>query len=567
MHRRPGARRGLAALLATALLAACGEARPPRVPSGLGQGPAMAARVEVSSDIAALVPDDAAVLLHAPSMEQAFRKARDLVGQFDPDLAQQLGLAELLTKMPGGAHVDASAPLALAMRFPEGGEPALLVCLPMRNVEAGAAAIEADGMPVTVHGRYVAVPLGTPGPPAPRGENPLLRDLPAGDLVLRCDVGVLLRRFGRELDELTARVGDGLAGGVGRASGPGARWAVALTWLGGLRDLLERAERLDVVLGAEGGRLALSAELRWRPGAVPDLGLQADPALAALAGALPPAGAVQAVFRVEADTAARWSGFAGSASLAGVPDARREALARALQAVLGLRSEGAGPQFALAGDVRPDGLRLVSIARCADPEAVRARYLDTLLGEGGHAARSEVGLRFEDLGATTIAGREVFHVRMHLDGESWRPEGGEVLPPGTIEASRRLLDALSSADGVDLHLAATATHLVQVVGPADALGTVLQALAAPGAPTPAMARGLERTGGAPGFLLTIDLNLLMPALRGALGGPAGARARDGGTAPAAMLLCHGRADAEALTVGCEVDVVALARLVRDTAPR
>jgi hypothetical protein len=502
--------RAALSLLALALplgLPACGKSDPGEASRGK---PGTRTLASVPGDLGKLIPADAVAVVYVPSIAGLEKRINPFVAEFSPGV--KFDLAGLLGSTFGapalGEHVDASRPVAIGVTLPaEGGgrrgaSPDPVFVLPVKDVEKAKAAL-GGGPAVTASGSWIAVSKQPIDPSA--APSPLLSGMPGGDVALRVDLARLVARFGPDLDAALSK------GAEGRKAGDPA--AAIVEKVGeAVKDLVGSAERLDLSLFLEDGRLDLDGTFVARPGSRLD-GVVNGGDLAGAVSRLPRDFAVEVALSGGLGPLQKMVlEFAKDLSTA-FPAESRAAMERTQALGLEVLDQVEGPMV-MGVDMGREGIRGVMVTGVKDAKVFREKLDATYasLGESGAGA----GMRMKPLPTTTVAGTEVRGWLFDLDLGKLVGEAGADAP-GAAEQAERMVDAIYGKDGLRMREAIVDGRVVWVMGDDDALLAAAIA-AAKGGKTPAgLAAAVSRAGASPLFVARIELRELATQLLGLVG--------------------------------------------------
>jgi hypothetical protein len=456
---------GVLAALVLVPFAACGE----KSPAG---GPTIES---VDSDLSSLVPSDAMVFAHTPSLDALTAKVRGLIATVDPVRAAGIDVRIQFAGASALDHLDTTRPAAFALAPAVGEDPVATYVVPTKDPVAFSRAVgaDADGPVVTAtKGRYVAVTMGAA--PAARGGG-LGARAPEGDLGLRVD----LARVAQELDR---SVGSDTPPDAGRLSGA-------------VRSFLASAESLDVGVTIDGAHVDLIAELRAREGSpLATSALVPSDRLAELAGHLPRDFPFTVLASMDATSAAANLEARLEAWLAEAPaDAKQvfDSFARGIREAA--RHLGNEHSFGLG--VGGQGLEMVGISAAKDAKAFLAQSQSVV---GATLASVGEAIPFETLPPATVAGIEVTGFRIGMPMPTVDEATGE-------SSGASLAGLLLGAEGFVYRAAAVEGRVVWTIGGGQSLIEQAIGSAKKSAGVPATLRPpIHKAGGKLSFLLAVD---------------------------------------------------------------
>ena len=194
---------------------------------GAGGGAAVRLAPPVADELARLVPANAFGVVYAPSIDKLIAKLKSVVVSIDAQAAQGIDAGPLLEQLAGPAapHVDTSRPMAIVLTPGPGKDdpPSPTFLLPVRDGAAAKASFGemppgASG-PVVV-GSYLAMSQG-PGFKAGTAPSALVKDLPAGDIVVRLDLARVVETYRPMIDEGMGQLSKGFSDAGSESGGPG----------------------------------------------------------------------------------------------------------------------------------------------------------------------------------------------------------------------------------------------------------------------------------------------------------------------------------------------------------
>jgi hypothetical protein len=459
-------RRLAALLLALALVpfSACGK-------SGPKVGPTTQ---EVSSDLAALVPDDAIGMLYVPSLDALEKKLRTIVGTFDPGAAAQVNLDAALADVPPPLapvvkRLDRTRPFAVTVSFVN-GEPSPAFVVPVTDVKAVQAEIGSAN--VAAGPGYVL--LGAAGVPA-HGKSQIAKVAPAGDLAVRIDLARAVEAFRPMIDQTLGQIS-----AQGGEAGAGLEGMV-----GGFRTFVDSAEWLDLGFRLDGTKVAIDGEFRAKAGTPLAKGFGGGD-VAPVADRLPKDLPVSMAISFDAASLIEWQQKMVEPMLEQFDAAQREAMTRMLDGARELTGL-MGNEHAMGFGVGPEGLEAVFVSAAKDPKAMLAKTRDLYSQMGG--VMGPDGPRMEVGPPTNIDGVEVLEIAIGLPAEA----------AGSREAA-----AFLGPDGLRIRLAAVDGRVVGAMGPQSLMQSAIASAKKPGKAATGLAEALRQGGGKPAFALRIE---------------------------------------------------------------
>jgi len=232
-----------------ALLVACGGSDSPAVPGVQAATASGGSGSDVAPDAAALVPVDADIVARVSSIDRLDEIVAEIGNAMKKPMPGSLVMQVAMMSGVDPKLIDTTRPAMVAVRLPEGApRPLITFILPVSDpskVDAKAT-----------RGGYVAV---TRDPGYKEGGSKLTDALPAGDYVMRVDLGRLLERYRPMIDRMIQR------SGLGAAALPGLE-KVRNDLVGSAKSVLDSVERFDFALSEQDGRLDLAAAVTVRPG-------------------------------------------------------------------------------------------------------------------------------------------------------------------------------------------------------------------------------------------------------------------------------------------------------------
>lgn len=513
MHRK---RTAFVLLFVLALAAtACGG--PSSSGSVLGSGAATIPVEAPQGDLAGLVPGNTDVLIYVPSVETLVEKLENVVTLFGEEAAASLDTDSMIGELAGPLReqLDQTKPLAVAVAVPKGEDlkPVPTLILPVTDMKAALAVFEDAGQeaPKTA-GSYVALAMGPPGKSGrdAGGVPDIAREVPTGDVVLRIDLARLIENHGDAIHEQL----DGAFGEIPPSAEMGLpNSADMLEGLkGSLDDLLASAKRLDVSVAIDGTEVHLRGLFTAKDGSKLADASAATGDLAAMAGALPGDFPAVALVSFDLQKILEWAEPLMDTAIESMPEEERALFESMWKDAAGLY-EYIGDRSALAYRLDETGMSGVFVMELRDAEKYFEAWNAMLDGDAMNAM-ARMGIAFERLPATKLAGHDVEHMALTMDTEkmmAWNPAMRDA-PPEAIEASQEAMAKLFGADGWQMHFTQVGDKLVTVLGDEALLEPAIQGLAG-GASGP-LAAAIQRVGGKPNFLLRLEGRALT---RGVLG--------------------------------------------------
>jgi len=441
------------------------------------------------ADVAALVPAGADIVVRIESLDrlgEVFALAAEFAGKPVPGdpAAQLVGMSGVA---PG--QFDRTKPCYVAVTMPAGMPmPVPTLIVPVKDPAAVVAAY--PGATKESRGSYVALSRMAG---LRLGDNGLCDDLPEGDLVLRLDLASLAAKYG-------ARIEQGLAA---LESGGPAAGALPMAWMGGLtksvaegaRDVVESAERLDIVVRANDPEIAVDVAFVAKDGSALATRESAPAKLREFAASVPSDAAMVALFCFDAKAVVDMATTLVEGSVtAPTPEQQKqmeENLAKARASV-----EGLGREWLVAADVNEDGLRLLASGRVRDATAYVKRW------ESHAAAVSVPGMEVTVAGRRKAGDAEVLRLDVVVDPETYAAGRGR-----SVAVLRSELEAFFGGPKVPVEIATRGDRVFATVGQkaeraleadgslGDALGNIRGSLAFYVAlDLPSLARGLAQRG-------------------------------------------------------------------------
>jgi hypothetical protein len=415
-----------------------------------------------------------------------------------------------------------------------------------------------------------------PGYQAPATPSALLRDLPAGDVVVRLDLARVVETYRPMIDEGLGQVAkmapEGAEGADGPAQVPGlAGMKPMLEGLtGALKTFLDSAERLDFGLRLDGGTASFDLRFLAKAGSALDRpkGTRGD--VAALAASLPGDYPFVVLLGGGLREMTEWAMKMSDLTLAALPEAQRDAF----KGLMGRTQEMTallGDEMAVAYRLGDAGLEMVEIFAAKDAKAYLARMDAMLRGQGD--ALAAMGVIAEALPATTTAGVAVHEWAWAFDFDkllsaAQTPGQDPAATEAAQEAARRAMEAMFGAGKLRVRAAPVGDRVVITMGGADDLmGRALAAAKAPGKPSATLASALAAAGARPTFVVSVELREL---LAGVLQFAGKVMPRSGEPKPLPRLpaggpvrvMAHGTMEGREYAGTMSVDVAAAAALIQ-----
>lgn len=457
-----------ATLVLLALLPACG-----------GDG-ADAAKAALTPDIAALVPNDAVVLVHVTSFDTLQRKVDEIARAADAegaDVSRTLEMSGIPDEL-----VDRGKPLAVAVSLLDMGQqkmPAPTFIVPVTDPDQAKSSTQGIA---GSSGSHVAVTMGRQ---PDTGSNTLARELPAGDISIRVDLRSLLAAYRPMLEGFLSA--DGLAALDPSAALDTSQKKIVDNMLGWVRSFLDGPETLDAVVRIADGQVRLHFKLTGAAGSALDVG-PGGQSVIALGKCLPPGDhPMVALVRGDMSSVMEMASMAQEAMIDQAPEENREAMREYLK----LSREAyalMGQSLAFAGSFGDDGLQIAGIAEPTDPDAYVAKYHE-LLGKS-EAARG-FGVRMAEKRSVDVEGVSLTETRVVFDLEEMA-KTDPPMPPAAQKSMDAMLGALFGEDGMRTSLGKVGRRVLYSMGGNEAFrkDAVLAAKA-----------GSTRLGGTAGKLL------------------------------------------------------------------
>jgi hypothetical protein len=561
-------RRSIVALLASLVfLAGCGKGD---VPAETARGkPGTKAVASAPDELARLVPADAVGLVYAPSLEGLQNRLNVFVREFGPP-GVSVDLADALKGMVGpdlAARIDRTRPIAIAVTLvarpsPEGEparapEPTPTFIVP---VTSGAPIKADDGMggpPMVTLGSYVGV-SPVPGYAAQTTASPLLAGMPGGDVALRLDLAKVVERMRPQLDSLLD-----IPAGEGKAAGAAAK---TLAQVGGaLRDFLESAERLDLGLWVDGGKVDLEATFTAKDGSKIAKTLASGEDATPLAAAIPRDFPLEAVMAVRFDEIMKLLLPLMKQAMEQLGPEAQEAFEKQQALMLDVYAQ-LGGATAMGMGFGKDGIEGVMVARVKDAAAYREKS-EALFATV--ASGPDVGTRIRPLPATKVGGVDVRSWRLEIDFEKMMSLQGSAraMPAGLDMDS--IGRAAFGSEGLLMREAIVGDRLVFVYGKDDALlEKSIAAAKGGGKAPPGLAAALAK-GGKPTFVLRFELREFITQMMDVMRTVSPSMTKDMPAVPAGPplpLLLHATSEGRTFRGGVSVDVLGIAQMVKAMMP-
>ena len=432
------------------------------------------------SEIADLVPADAAVVVRVSSLE----KLEEIVGQLQSGTGQSMPSNPLMMSGIDPSQVDRSKPFAIAVTVSAGSPmPMPVYIVPVKDPKAVAAAHQGGGS--ATRGSYAAVSMN---PNYKAGGSSLIGAMRPGDVSVRVDLKSVVSMYRANIDQATGFIGR-MAKRTASQNAPGLdAQPIVQDVQAWMKDFLDSAEALDVVMNLDDGMLdfdvAYTALEGSKFGEATPVGQLAD-----MAQHLPVDMALVALWKLDL---AAWFDTVGKMSAelaAGLPDKERAQLevqmARSREFVKQL-----GDEWMVGLDVN-DGFRVVCALQADDANGLVAKYAELMLGDG------LAGAKVVDEGSREVEGVDVRRLRLTLDLEKLKVLN-RIDKPMSVDAMHKIV----GDDGIVLDLAAKGDNFVLVVdGKGELMGEVLAASAVPAG----VQQALDHIGGDVRFLMHLDM--------------------------------------------------------------
>ncbi len=488
----------------------------------LGSGAASMPAAAVDGDLAALVPDGTHLLVYAPSIEGFVAKLKAVVAAFDKDAAEQVSVEMLLEQLPIGPLVDTAKPMAMAVSLPNGPEgPSpdmtfISAVTDLGQAEEQVKSMGIESMPTA--GMFVALRMGPEPAMRPATTPAIAKNIAAGDLALRIDLGALIALYRDMADGMLAEM-DSALGQMPTTGAPG--MDVMMDGMKkSMKDFLDGAEMLDMAMAINGTTVHWKALLTGKDGSELTKtwsGPAGDGGK--MAAGLPADWPVAMLVSFDMKKLYAWIEPMMGTYFEMMPEDARPRMTALWEKAVGL-SEHLGDHHAIAYDFGEQGMRAVSVSSLRDAEKFWQGYDALLAGPDYTELMANFGMEVAVLPKTEVAGVQIRHFRMSFDAEKMmksNPAVGEV-PPEMVEMMQGMFDRMLGKDGLAMHAADVQGKLVTVVGNQALLASVLRRVASGEAgqvaTDGAMAEAIRVAGGNPTFLLRMELRALLQGMFG-----------------------------------------------------
>jgi general secretion pathway protein G len=449
--------------------------------------------------LARLVPEGTVVYVRASSIDGLEQSARKIVGAFDPRTAERFEIDELLSELdlPGDLEqVDRTQPIAVCVSLGQSSEPVPTFLVPVKSVEGYTLSLAGQAGKPAVEGNYVAVSQ-MPGPARGTGPAAIALDLPAGDVVARIDLETLIERFRPIIDMGLGQIEAQMASMPQAATGGLDVAPLMRIYAGGIRAVVDAAERLDLAVRLQGNRLEIAEALTvLETSELAHLGSPERTDVASVARFIDPAAPLSMVLGLDAPALLeRFQPFL-SAALGIYPEPMRKGLVEMMEKSDELCAQ-MGSAMAGSGEFGASGMRCTYYLRPADPAKLLALYKSMLA--------SVTGIEVEGPTETRIGGASVTQFRIHVDAAAL--SDAQNLPPEQKAQFEEMMAKIYGQNGLQLSLASKGEFTVIVLGDDPAyLEQSIARLSSPGRPPAEIERALGEIGAHnPCFALRYDV--------------------------------------------------------------
>ncbi|MDJ0521711.1 MAG: hypothetical protein QNJ90_06505 [Planctomycetota bacterium] len=520
-------------MVVTLAFVGCGDKGSDSGGGGGGAGPAGGSdaapkAAPVPSELAALVPTNAMALVYVKAPGELEGKVKELMGQIDPEMAEQVQLEAMVGQMLMGAgqHWDPSKPMAIAVPLPgpeqdmEEAFEGVAMIFGMKDAEAAKAEMEKafekqmEGVPekyrpkpedrpqFMVSGNYLTMSRGAAGK---RGGASIAATAPEGDLALRIDLAAIVGRFRKDIDEGLKEMESGLDENLDRMP-PGMESLGGMfeTLAGFAKDFVNSAETLDISASIDGGSVELAFGFVAKQGSALDKPGHDHSGLAALAAHLPADLPINLLMSLDIGSMMEWLKPLMEAGMEDMPEDARAKYAQYIAESTEM-SKLLGPNWALGMTMSDKGMHMVQVADSKDAKTYIERagklFSDDMIGgiPGFDAKKGEI---------TKIAGIDVHAYQLSFDLEAMMKlqDPNAKMPPEMLSKMNGFMETLFGKDGMTMHMAAVQGKLLFTMGGTERMAAAIESVSKGGGKAPpALQKGLDKTGGKPTFLLNVDV--------------------------------------------------------------
>lgn len=466
------------------------------------------AAVEQLAGLAALVPADSEMLVYVPSFDALLGKATSLVEQIDPSLVEDLDAEMILGQIAGPLVdlLDLKKPMAIAATVSMEEGPAPVFVLPVTDVAEATKRFVDGGMPApkTSDG-YVLMMMG-PGEPK-AGGSPLVKDIPAGDIVVRLDLATLIEKNREAVDAGLAEMKKGMESGAGMPIPVPGMDKMIEGMMKGVEDFVASAEAFDLTASISGSNVHLKGFFTAKEGS-PLASLPVTTSttgLAPIAASLPSDWPLTVLFSMNfADAMKTLEPFMDTVYEM-YPENMRAPMRKLMDAYMPLYKM-MGDQHAFALDMGEQGMAMVGVSAAKDPQAVIAEYKRILKEEGAEFAKT-MGVQWK-FGQQAVLGHEVHTMHLAFDWEKMTKAMGqdEQIPPEATEQIDEMVSKMFGPDGLVFHLIPAKDRLYWTMGGNAVLEQAIQTIKGEIAPISGggLAQAIQTAGGAPTFLFHME---------------------------------------------------------------
>lgn len=440
-------------LVALAMLAAPSQLSCSRSSSGDDD-----ANSPVPLDVAKLVPPDAFLFMHVPSVSALESKVRALASIADPRIGPMIELSGFFTRgyAIDPSFLDRDKPVGFALSLPsKKGPPLATAVVPVKNPDLVLTSVKGRT------GSYKAVRLGSyigfseaPGYASGTSRQGLTSGVAPADATIRVDLKKLFAFYQPEIEK-----------GLARAERDDPTTAQMVQLLDGLRSFVRSADSMDVLLNVAGKRVDVS--FTYKRSQVSETSAAKSGDLATLASFLP---ADHPIVFLAAGNPAELIKTAGAwYENAKTPRPGRAAhpLAAYVQKLEEIQGLG-GEATAASIKISKRGLEVLQIVRAKDAASLPAK-MRSLASDPVFAS---AGLMSTDAKESTVAGVTVFEHRLKVDVAKLAASmGTSGASPEAVARAEQAMKELFGAGGFRLRYAAVGGYFVTMLGGDDALAS------------------------------------------------------------------------------------------------
>ncbi len=490
----------------------------------------------IDSDLASLLPADTHIVVLARSI-QNIDNITGLIGamfQEDVEYKSRMGLVGIDAKV-----IDPNRPLAVAFRLEKIGSmprPVATVILPVADPAAVAKSAHPMFKSKEVGGSYVAL---SQDPNYAAGSSKLVSGMPAGDVVIRVDLGAAVELFRSDIDGVLG-LGEMMVGGNLGKMAPGVdATSAAKGAFGYIRDFILSAEYLDIV--AHDASPMLSADMIYtaKPGSKIAEMPGGETNLREMAKHLGANTPLAILFKMDAQALAQYSEAASALAQKQMSPEQARVMDEVNKKLMKF-AKNMGHDWGASVNVASSGLHLAVAARATDAGDVAKQY-------------SEVFGSLTKAGVTYAPGD-----KMDVGGATAYP--GQLTFSEELKQSERSLERLFP-NGVNL-TAAGGNGRLSIVMSSDGVGPIKE-LVKGAEPSQHFAHALSEAKGTLGFLVHLEARGFLKGateFARARGDKKAPTVKDGDAVPG---MIFGTRNGRALRIGFRLDAKAMTNLVKE----